>query len=105
VEGGEPEKTGNFSSIRELIDSMEKEHDSAGGNMKRIEELSSDFTLPEGACASYQVAYQKLREFRDDLERHVHLENNILFPQAEQLEEELKEANGTGSNVEAENAS
>ncbi len=90
VEGGTPEKTGNFSTIRELLDSMEKEHDAAGNNMKRIEQLSSNFTLPEDACASYQVAYQKLREFRDDLERHVHLENNILFPQAEQMEEELK---------------
>ncbi|MCB0616560.1 MAG: hemerythrin domain-containing protein, partial [Phaeodactylibacter sp.] len=51
-----------------------------------IRELSNGFTPPEGACNTYRVLYALLEEFEEDLHRHVHLENNILFPQAVELE-------------------
>jgi regulator of cell morphogenesis and NO signaling len=52
----------------------------------QIRELSKDFTRPEGACTSFRALYDGLREFEQDLHRHVHLENNILFPRAIELE-------------------
>ncbi|MBL7780056.1 MAG: hemerythrin domain-containing protein, partial [Saprospiraceae bacterium] len=51
-----------------------------------------DFTPPAEACTSYRVLFAKLEEFERDLHRHVHLENNILFPRALQLEQQLQQA-------------
>lgn len=78
-----------FGSIKNPIAMMEQEHESAGGGMQAIRQLSSDFTPPADACNTYRVAFAKLREFEDDLHLHVHLENNILFPKAVELENEL----------------
>src|SRR5690606_38987623 len=69
-------------SLRELIGEMEEEHDRAGALMQEIRRLSNDFQPPEGACNTYRAAFAKLEEFEDDLHRHVHLENNVLFPKA-----------------------
>jgi regulator of cell morphogenesis and NO signaling len=50
--------------------------------MKSIRSLSNNYAVPEFACPTYRVTYQKLKEFDDDLMTHVHLENNILFKKA-----------------------
>jgi regulator of cell morphogenesis and NO signaling len=55
--------------------------------MRRIRALSHEFTPPEGACNTYRGLFAKLEEFEEDLHRHVHLENNVLFPKALSLEE------------------
>ncbi|HXI39332.1 MAG TPA: hypothetical protein VNH18_11110 [Bryobacteraceae bacterium] len=52
--------------------------------------LSGGFQPPEGACPTYRALYHGLEEFEHDLHRHVHLENNIVFPRA--LEMERKES-------------
>lgn len=78
-----------FGTIENPIKMMESEHVSAGGNMEKIHELSNSFTPPEDACSSYRVLYSKLEEFEKDLHQHIHLENNILFPKAIELEKEL----------------
>ncbi len=64
------------------LSALENEHEEAGLAMAQIRELSNDFTLPEDACATYRVLFQMLEDFETDLHLHVHLENNILFPQA-----------------------
>ncbi len=79
-----------FDSIETPTQMMEVEHEHAGEAMADIRELTSDYTLPEGACTSYTLLYKKLEEFENDLFNHVHLENNILFPKAIALEKELK---------------
>jgi len=78
-----------FGTIENPIKMMEMEHESAGGNMQSINELSNGFNPPEGACNTYQVLYAKLQEFENDLHRHIHLENHILFPKSIALESEL----------------
>jgi regulator of cell morphogenesis and NO signaling len=65
--------------IQAHIVSMEDEHETAGDLVKRIRSLSSSYTPPDFACPTFQVTYQKLKEFDNDLMRHIHLENNILF--------------------------
>jgi regulator of cell morphogenesis and NO signaling len=62
------------------LEQMEEEHEASGGLMAEIRELTSDFTPPAGACATWRAMYAKLEEFEADLHRHVHLENNVLFP-------------------------
>lgn len=64
---------------------MEDEHEGAGNLMKEIRKLSNDFTPPSDACTTYKILYQNLAGFEQDLHKHVHLENNILFKKAERL--------------------
>lgn len=75
-----------FGSVRNPIHMMEIEHDSAGESLREMRKLSNDFTAPDEGCFSYKTLYQGLAEFEADLHQHIHLENNILFPRAIQLE-------------------
>lgn len=83
---GTPAPRAPFGSIANPIRMMEAEHQSAGDTMAAIRRLSRDYTPPEDACTTYQVTYKELAAFEADLHRHVHLENNILFPRALDLE-------------------
>lgn len=76
----------HFGTVQNPVRMMMLEHDAAGEMLRRIRELSRDFTLPEGACPSFMGLYDGLEEFEKDLHRHVHLENNILFPRAIEME-------------------
>ncbi len=78
-----------FGSIENPIRMMESEHTLVGGVSERMNELSNGYTPPSNACASYSVLFHKLNEFEKDLHQHIHLENNILFPGAIELEKEL----------------
>jgi regulator of cell morphogenesis and NO signaling len=75
-----------FQTVRNPIHAMMKEHDAAGELVKQIRKASSEYTAPADACTSYEALYQDLREFEADLHQHVHLENNILFPRAVEME-------------------
>ncbi len=72
--------------LAHLIDApvsvMESEHDHAGALMQEIRRLTNDYTPPLDACTTHRLSLQELRDFEEDLHRHVHLENNILFPRA-----------------------
>ncbi len=76
-------------TVQNPIKIMNKEHDAAGDIIKKIAALSHNFQVPEDACNTFKAFYSKLEEFQNDLFNHVHLENNILFPKAILLEEEL----------------
>jgi regulator of cell morphogenesis and NO signaling len=67
------------NAIQSPISAMEHEHTIAGDLIKHIRSLSNDYTPPDFACPTYRITYQKLQEFDNDLMRHIHLENNILF--------------------------
>jgi regulator of cell morphogenesis and NO signaling len=82
----EPATGGHFGSVQNPINMMEHEHELVGQHMADIRNLSSGYTLPEDACASYSMLYRMLDEFEEDLHLHIHLENNILFPKALDLE-------------------
>lgn len=79
---------GSFGSVENPINMMENEHENAGEAFRKIRELSQDFDYPPHACNTYIVTFKKLQEFEEDLHRHIHLENNILFPKAIQMEKE-----------------
>jgi regulator of cell morphogenesis and NO signaling len=76
----------DFGTVQNLINMMEMEHELVGKNLDDIRLLSKNYTLPEDGCASYSLLYKILDEFENDLHLHVHLENNILFPKALDLE-------------------
>lgn len=58
---------------------MRGEHEEHGAALRRLVELTQDFTPPRGACTTWRALYTGLRAFRDDLIAHIHLENNVLF--------------------------
>lgn len=80
-----------FGTIQNPIRMMKYEHTSAGDAMFKIRELSSSFAPPEDACNTFKVLYSELKEFEEDLHKHIHLENNILFPKSIELESFLLE--------------
>ncbi|HET7102868.1 MAG TPA: iron-sulfur cluster repair di-iron protein [Terracidiphilus sp.] len=79
------------SSIGKPLELLISEHDHAGVLLAEIRGLSQNFIAPEYACSTYHAFYDGLREFERDLHRHVHLENNILFPRALVLDASLSE--------------
>lgn len=83
-----PEKP-QFGSINNPIKMMMHEHNNEGERFRQIEELSSKYNPPQDACNTYRVTFAMLKEFEDDLHLHIHLENNILFPKALELEKQI----------------
>ncbi len=61
---------------------MLHEHEDAGAALARIRELTHDFTAPPEACNTYRALFAGLLELEEDLHRHIHLENSVLFPAA-----------------------
>jgi len=76
-----------FGSVQNPVRMMMQEHDGAGEALHKIRVASNNFALPGDACISFQTLYQALQAFEADLHQHIHLENNLLFPRALQLEE------------------
>ena len=78
-----------FGTVNNPVRMMMREHDTAGEILRELRSLTSDYTAPAGVCISYQTLYQALENFEKDLHQHIHLENNILFPKAVNLENSL----------------
>ena len=68
---------------------MMMEHETVGGLMQELRHVTGDYTTPPDACISYRTLYDALAAFEKDLHQHIHLENNILFPKASDLEARL----------------
>lgn len=78
-----------FKTVQNPVRMMMTEHDAAGDLLKQMRSAANDYQLPEGACPSYTALYFGLAELERDLHRHIHLENNVLFPQAIEIEEKV----------------
>ena len=85
----EPLAEPRFGTVKNHIQTMMREHDNEGESFRQIEALSNNYTPPADGCNTYKVTFALLKEFQGDLHMHIHLENNILFPKAEELEKEM----------------
>jgi regulator of cell morphogenesis and NO signaling len=65
---------------------MMTEHDTAGDILRLLRSVTSDYKVPPDACISYQTLYNALDNFEKDLHQHIHLENNLLFAKAAEME-------------------
>lgn len=72
--------------IEIAVKTMEADHEDAGNILSEIGALTHNYTPPQDACTTFKVTLSELKEFEADLHKHVHLENNILFPRAIQYE-------------------
>jgi len=71
------------------IEELKAEHMVEGDRFRQIAVLTNQFQVPSDGCNTFEVTYRTLDEFVRDLHRHIHLENNILFPKSIILENEL----------------
>lgn len=87
IEGGDrPDNVGLASSA---INQMEAEHQVEGERFMKISEITKGYVVPPDGCNTFEVTYKTLEEFEKDLHRHIHLENNVLFPKAIKLEKTI----------------
>lgn len=75
-----------FGTVQNPVAMMMHEHDSAGEALRAMRQATAAYTPPSDACISYQTLYTALESFEKDLHQHIHLENNILFPRAIEME-------------------
>jgi len=84
ISGNTPD-AGDRETIRLTLLTLYREHEEIGDAVHTIRDLSKGYAIPDDVCNTFTVTYRKLKEFEDDLHKHVHLENNILFPKASEL--------------------
>ncbi|MBK8699438.1 MAG: iron-sulfur cluster repair di-iron protein [Saprospiraceae bacterium] len=78
--------TAPFGTVENPIAMMHHEHDIEGNRFRAIRQLTNEYVAPSDGCTTYKVLFAMLEEFEQDLHRHIHLENNILFPMAIKME-------------------
>lgn len=83
-------KEGKMIYIEAPINVMEAEHEIAGNLLNDINKQTNNYTVPADACTTFRLSYDELRMFEHDLHKHVHLENNLLFPKALLLKSKLE---------------
>jgi len=79
-----------FVTVQNPVRMMMMEHDTAGDLLREMRAATGNYEAPPDACISYQTLYRALAEFEADLHQHIHLENNILFPRAVEMESQAK---------------
>jgi len=78
-----------FGTVNNPIAMMQEEHENEGNRFVKIASLTNDYNPPADGCQTYKVTFAMLKDFEQDLHKHIHLENNILFPKAQALEAQL----------------
>ncbi|MFY9727899.1 MAG: iron-sulfur cluster repair di-iron protein [Bryobacteraceae bacterium] len=76
-----------FGSVRNPVAMMMSEHEGAGNALRDMRQLAHGYAAPADACISFQTLYQALAALETDLHQHIHLENNVLFPRAIEMEQ------------------
>ena len=72
----------DIETIKTSLKKLSYEHEVIGDAVHKIRALAQGYAIPGDVCNTFMLTYQKLGEFEDDLHKHVHLENNILFLRA-----------------------
>lgn len=79
----------DFGTVDNPIALLKHDHEMEGDLFAKISELTNNYTPPTDACETYRVTFAMLKEFEQDLHKHIHLENNILFHKAKELEQQF----------------
>jgi regulator of cell morphogenesis and NO signaling len=84
-----------FMTVQNPVRMMQFEHDLAGELLRELRRITSNYTAPADSCVSYKTLYEALRQFEEDLHLHIHLENNVLFPRAIEMESRASDSERT----------
>ncbi len=83
-----------FGTVENPVAVMIMEHEASGQALEKIHEITHGYTVPPDGSVSYRALYEALPAFTADLHEHIHLENNLLFPRAVELESDLSHNSG-----------
>lgn len=78
-------KSGGNPFVTQPIGMMRTEHVDHGAMLEKLMVLTTDATPPQGACNTWRALYAGIAQLNEDLINHIHLENNMLFPQFESV--------------------
>ena len=88
--GEGPGGPGVFATVLYPVRMMEEDHQEVGQLVERVRTLTGgQYEPPADGCGTYRACFAELRRFEEDLHQHIHLENNVLFPAALELERTL----------------
>jgi regulator of cell morphogenesis and NO signaling len=88
-----------FGTIQNPIAAMIMEHEASEQALERLRETTQNYAIPKDACASFKALYEAFPAFAADLKQHIHLENDILFPRAIELEGKLADCSRQAGQV------
>ena len=63
-----------------LLTELSDEHAEAGAALERLHELTGGYDTAAARCNTHRATLEALHELELDLHRHIHEENNVLFP-------------------------
>ena len=86
-----------FGSVANPIRMMVAEHDRAGELLTRLRAVTTNYSVPPDACASYRSLYERLAAVEADTHVHIHKENHVLFPAALRLAEVAPDSSASRS--------
>jgi len=86
AKSGLPPEEMHCGSVQNPISVMMDEHETEGDRFEAISKLSGKYKTPADGCNTFRATYEALDEFERKLHEHIHLENNILFPKAIEIE-------------------
>lgn len=72
------------------IGQMIYEHEGAGRLLEALRKTTQNYAVLPDFCTSFRALYDGLQQLEADLHEHIFLENNILFPKAISLEEQVR---------------
>jgi regulator of cell morphogenesis and NO signaling len=90
LDGGQISNDSCFGTVANPIAAMESDHVATGKMLFSIRDLSDNFTPPADACTSFELLYKLLKALFENIQQHIHLENNLLHPKAIAREKSLK---------------
>jgi len=79
----------SIKQLDALLHGMERDHKDAGEILSKLRQVTNNYTPPEGACTNFKLLYYKLKSLEEDLQQHIHLENNLLFPKVLVMKREI----------------
>jgi regulator of cell morphogenesis and NO signaling len=84
-----PSGSASFRRVSQPVRMMMNDHESALHLVDNLKRISNGFEAPTWACATHVSFYTGLRAFEKDLKQHIHLEGDVLFPRAVELEDSI----------------
>jgi regulator of cell morphogenesis and NO signaling len=75
-------RSNEAGKIAETLDELIADHLEVAATLEKFHELTGNYTLPESACETWRALWWNLQKLETDLKKHIHLENNVLFPGA-----------------------
>ncbi|PWK80140.1 regulator of cell morphogenesis and NO signaling [Mucilaginibacter oryzae] len=90
LKSGKPLTAPERGPLKQLVYAMDAAHERMFDAFSQIRQLTRGYQPPDYVTHGFRILYKILQEFEDDLQMHLHLENNILFPAAIRNDHELR---------------